>query len=198
MPRIKTFVWKLAHGSHALCPFCSLSEETATHLIWNCPKISHQWHLLLANMGLNPAFLNSLHNGAWLTSSFKVRAEDSWVKALIATLVWLIWKERCNWTVKSSRPNFNSLLPRALITCANFFKASSHKFKEFSYHRINQTSISVYTDGSWNSASKMAGLGFAIITNPGHILLAGSDCSLMDNPIQAAINLALKECISHN
>lgn len=47
----------------------------------------------------------------------------------------------------------------------------------------------------------MAGFGFVIITNAGHILLASSNCSLMDSPIQAefaAINLALVKCISHN
>lgn len=90
MPRIKTFVWKLTHeklvtgaylhqlniGPHTICPFCSLSDETATHLIWDCSKISSQWRMLFALLELNPDVFNSLHNGAWLTVSFKSRADD--------------------------------------------------------------------------------------------------------------------------
>lgn len=197
MPQIKTFVWKLAHRKlvtraylyhsnivpHTLCPFYSLSEETASHLIWNFSKVAHQWHLLLPNLGLNPAVLSSFQNVSWLTSSFKVKVGDSWVKAIVATLAWLIWKERCNWTFKSRRPNFNSLLPTALNTCANFFKASRFNYREYSNLMANQISISVYTDASWNIVSKLAGLGFVILANPGNILIVGSNCSLKDSPI---------------
>lgn len=215
IPRIKTFVWKLSHGKlvkgaylyhlnigpQVMCPFCSLFEETATHLIWNCPKVSLQWHLFLSNLGLNLAISNSLQNGSWLTSSFKARATDPWVKATISTLACYIWKERCNLIFKSKSPNFNILLQRSLRTCSEFLKASNHRLREFSSPRISQTSISIYTDASWNLDSKTAGLGFVIVTNAGHILLASSNYSMMDSPIQAkfaAINLALVECISHN
>lgn len=53
IPRIKTFIWKLAHGKltigallyalnvgpFTLCPFCGLAKKIARHIMWDCCKL---------------------------------------------------------------------------------------------------------------------------------------------------------------
>lgn len=123
MPRIKIFVWKLSHGKlitgvylyhlnldpHTLCPFCSFMDETQDHVIWNCSKLACYWQSLFGKLGLSTSAVNSLQSGNWLTIRFDSRDGDHWVKAMIAIVAWLIWKERCNLIFKNIPPNLNSI-----------------------------------------------------------------------------------------
>lgn len=117
LPRTKVFIWKLAHrklvtgsylyqlniGHFVNCLFCSLFEETAKHVIWNCSKLAPLWRDLLSRLGIVLFSAPALHTGHWLTSF-----RNPWIKAMIANLAWLIWKERCNLI-------FNDKLP--ILTC---------------------------------------------------------------------------------
>lgn len=65
MPRIKFFLWKLAHGrlSTGDClyhinigpkisyPLCGLVDETMAHLFWNFNKILHCWYEVFSRIG---------------------------------------------------------------------------------------------------------------------------------------------------
>ena len=105
-PRIKFFIWQTAHGkltTRALlyhlnigprtsCTLCGLEEETTSHLLWNCSKAVLLWYNLFTFLGFDTANICHLSSGHWLLHKNNSWAGDSMVKALIATVSWLIWK----------------------------------------------------------------------------------------------------------
>lgn len=186
IPRIKVFIWKLAHGKpptgaylydlnigpYSPCYFCELDTETANHVIWTCSKVNSCWSMILDFLGLshlNQSFLNS---GLWLTSTVNLPHKIQFDKALIGTSAWLIWKERCNLVFKKWRPNFNTILDRALSFCSVFDLNTKIHSREFSLIRNSHNTISVHTDASLNLKTQHCGLGFVIISNFNKILLA--------------------------
>lgn len=117
------------------------------------------------------------------------------MKALIATMASLIWKDHCNLIFNAKPPNLANILPCELSLCSDFFKASGHISREFSNHIKFQNSIIVYTDASWQISTNEAGLGFIIIANSCNILLAGCSRTKMDSSLKAelaAVNFALQ------
>lgn len=84
----RSYLYYLNVGPLSNCPFCSLFEETANHVIWNCIKLALYWNDLLLSLGLSPSLVSRLHLGLWLTSSL-----NPWAKAMIVALAWLIWME---------------------------------------------------------------------------------------------------------
>ncbi|XP_039127408.1 uncharacterized protein LOC120263528 [Dioscorea cayenensis subsp. rotundata] len=110
IPRVKTFIWKLAHGKlstgaylyslnigpYVNCYFCDLEEDSIDHTIWKCSKVKHIWDSILASMNICPPDLLFLSSGRWLTHWNHKRMENIKNKALITSAAWLIWKERCN------------------------------------------------------------------------------------------------------
>lgn len=77
-PRVKTFVWKLAHsklptcdifynlnfGPLTLCHFCQLVPKTATHIFWECPNTTSYWSTILHSIGLPSNFTANLVTGS--------------------------------------------------------------------------------------------------------------------------------------
>ena len=215
LPKIKLFIWQTAHGKlttnallyhlnigpHTLCTLCGLEEETAKHLLWGCSKTAPCWYNLFTFLGLDTANTHHLGTGQWLLHNDKSWAGTSRVKALIASVSWLIWKERCNKIFKNSDPKMENIVPRAWALCEDFFKASGHSYREVSKPLSHLNSIYIYTDASWNASDKEAGLGFIIILKPTTILLAGHTGNRVDSPFKAEIEamcLALTNCLANN
>ncbi|XP_039123366.1 uncharacterized protein LOC120259982 [Dioscorea cayenensis subsp. rotundata] len=218
LPRIKTFIWKLAHGKlptsdylYSLnigpptqCHFCGLVSESASHIIWNCYKIVPCWNSLCASFNLDFIILTGFSTSNWLTSRFTSKISDAFFKALIASIAWIIWKDRCNLIFKNWQPKYHTIYSRAWNYCRDFFKSIGKDIREFPYPSLTSSpwsSINLFTDASWSDSSVSCGLGFIAITNTGQILLAGSMKSNTDLPISAeidAIHFALDQCISKN
>ncbi|XP_039120499.1 uncharacterized protein LOC120256866 [Dioscorea cayenensis subsp. rotundata] len=213
VPRIKTFIWKLAHdklttgvylynlniGPYVSYPFCELYDDSASHLIWLCSKVQHCWTPILIRMNKDPLDLNFLCSGRWLEYYDRNRKDCDQVKALIATMAWIIWKERYNHIFQNANLNLVSIPVRAINHCNNFFR--DNNIREFSGPSLSPKSIFIYADASWTSASKCAGLGFIIVANPGLVLLAGASGTSHSTPLDAeidAICLALQHCKDFN
>ncbi|XP_039135862.1 uncharacterized protein LOC120273306 [Dioscorea cayenensis subsp. rotundata] len=211
IPRVKTFIWKLAHGklpTGALlyhlnigpfcpCPLCGLCEETSDHLLWKCGKVVHCWMDLFSKLNLNSDLLNSLSTGVWLDEFIFGRVSSSRVQALIATVAWLIWKQRCNLIFNNCVFDASSIVPRAWSLCSEL---DVLPFRECSSRSLNCT-ISIFTNASWTSSTSPAGMGFLIVANLTSILVAGSSGAKMDSPFMAelaAINRALQICKDFN
>lgn len=94
-------------------PFCGLEEETVDHLLWKCGKINPCWDNLMNRLGLSPYAFLHFGIGAWLTNNFGSHFSSSWAKVVIATVAWLICKQRCNLIFRKSPVNFKSIVPRA-------------------------------------------------------------------------------------
>ncbi|XP_039141285.1 uncharacterized protein LOC120278609 [Dioscorea cayenensis subsp. rotundata] len=203
IPRIKVHIWKLAHGKLSTysylynlnigrnnpCPLCGLEPETAVHLFWSCPKILLCWHDLFAKINLPSHFIDSLSTGAWLLT-----ISDPWSKALIATILWLIWKQRCNLVFRNEPLNTSVILPRAWAICTDFNRLAT---RECALLSSNSGSIVIFTDASWSVDSSAAGLGFLILTNSNRVLAACSRGISSSSPLQAkiaAINFAFNTC----
>ncbi|XP_039115912.1 uncharacterized protein LOC120251463 [Dioscorea cayenensis subsp. rotundata] len=213
LPRVRTFIWKLAHGKlpsgdylyglnigpFTLCHFCGLAPESASHTIWNCPKIMPCWISLCASFNLDPNVLAKFDTGIWLTNRFVSKNSDAFFKALIANLAWIIWKDRCNLIFKGWQPKYHSIFGRAWSYCTNFFNSIAKNIMEYSIPSCPLKNISLFTDASWSDSSPVScGLGFIAISNVGQVLLAGAmGCSSV-SPISAeiaAILFALDQCI---
>ncbi|XP_039143960.1 uncharacterized protein LOC120281070 [Dioscorea cayenensis subsp. rotundata] len=177
LPRTKTFIWKLGHGKlpsgdylynlnigpPSLCPFCGLAPETASHIIWNCCKIYPIWEFLCATFNLDPIIISGFCSSNWLTSRISSMFSNDFFKALIATIAWIIWKDRCNLIFKNWQPKFHTIYSRAWRLCQDFFKSVGKDFREFSYPSLSFSSwrsINLFTDASWSSSSVSCGLGF--------------------------------------
>lgn len=162
IPHIKSFIWKLALGKlvtsaylywlnigpHSLCAFCNLTEETTDHLLWFCLKNSGIWSILFMTLGLNPSTFELLTNGDWLTVNHKSWLSDSGVKTLIATVAWLIWKNRCNLIFNHHSPNYSNIIPRAWALCSKYFEASGKHYRQHPCHSNTHNSIHIFTDAS--------------------------------------------------
>lgn len=136
-PRTKIFVWKLAHGRLPTSAylydlnigprtpsyFCSLEPETTSHLIWNCSKIIPSWVSLLAALNLDTNHFVDFSSFAWLTCRFTSKNLVAFIKALVATTAWIIWKDRYNLVFKGWAPKFHSNFSRAWSYCTDYFKA---------------------------------------------------------------------------
>lgn len=204
LPHIKIHLWKLAHGKlptnaylynlnigpNNPCPLCRLEDETAEHAIWHCSKILQCWHDVSNNLGLPSCLSNSLSTGSWLVGIL-----DPWAKAIIATVTWLIWKQRFNTIFRNDPVNSSMIVTRAWSLCYDFRK-SSHRDRALLCANIN--TIHIFTDASWSPCSLFVGLDFLILTNSNCILAAGLKGTSASSQIQAeiaAINLALRTCI---
>lgn len=70
VPRVKVFIWKLAHGKlptrsylynlnlgpDSLCSFCGIHSDNAEHLIWNFRNSVSCWNNVLNWLGLDHSF----------------------------------------------------------------------------------------------------------------------------------------------
>ncbi|XP_039121964.1 uncharacterized protein LOC120258569 [Dioscorea cayenensis subsp. rotundata] len=193
LPRVKIFLLKLAHrrlstgeylyqlniGPKITCPLYGLADESAEHLIWNCCKIRHYWQ------------------DVWLLKNIYGRDVDLRAKAFIAFVAWIIWKSRCNLIFNNRPINFSSIVPNTWIVCYN---RSTYTFREFPKTSHLNKSITIFTDASWCEESRSSSLGFIILSNMNHILIAGAKDAVTSSPIMAkfaTINLALQFCISN-
>lgn len=174
------------------CPFCGLVEETTEHVIWKCEKVSFCWSELMVKFGLHANDYLHFSSGSWLLNNHGSKNESSWVKVLITTVFWLIWKQRCNLIFNQHPVNFNTVVPsRAWSLCSD---CNTHPFRECFKSNSSLTSITIYSDASWSLNSKSACLGFVIISNSHQILLAGALGATSESPIMvefAVANLAL-------
>ncbi|XP_039135378.1 uncharacterized protein LOC120272581 [Dioscorea cayenensis subsp. rotundata] len=212
LSRVKVFLWKLAHGRlstggylfqlnigpRTTCPLCGLTDETTEHLIWNYSKISQCWHEVFARIGWNQNDILTLSSGSWLLKNIHGRDLDLRAKALIAAIAWLIWKSRCKLIFNNQPINFSSIVPNAWNLYCN---RPTFTFREFPRTSQSNNSIKIFTDASWCMESRLAGLGFIIISNVNQILIAGAIAAVATSPIMAeivAINLALQLCISND
>lgn len=112
-------------------------------------------------------------------------------KALIASVAWIIWKIRCNLIFKNSLINYNTIVAKAWSTCLDF---NIYFIREFPKPSLSNNGIIIFTNASWCSNPISSGLGFIIIANMNHILLAGAMGAATSSRIMAefvAINLAL-------
>lgn len=156
---------------------------------------------MLIRMNRNPLDLNFLCSGKWLFYNGRNRKDNNQIKTLIATITWIIWKERCNHIFKNNQPNLGSILSRAYTYCENFYIANGNNNREYSIPSQSYKSIFFFTDASWNSFSENKGLGFLIITNSGMVLLAGSLGTNYSSPLNAeidAICMGLQLCKDNN
>lgn len=157
-------------------------------------KITLLWIDLLSRLGISLSFMQTLHIGQWLLSS-----PSPWTKALIAMVVWLIWKARCNLIFKTWNPHLNTIISRAWSLCSDFFNASSKITRESSSLLLTTNSILIFSDASRVESSGDSGLGFLVVSHSGFILLASCDHAYLDSPLQAelaAILLALRLCVN--
>lgn len=181
LPRIKTFVQKLAHGKlptgddfygldidpFTQCHFCGLVSESASHIFWNYCKIVPCWNTLCATFNLDSIILNELSSGCWLTQRYTFKNSNAFFKALIATIAWIIWKDRCNLVFKGWAPKYHTIFSRAWSYCLNFFNSTGNNIREYSDFFCPWKTINLYTDASWTDSPAGCGLGFIAITNTG-------------------------------
>lgn len=165
--------------------------STSSGTVLNLPPL---WRDLLSRLGIVLFSAPALHTGHWLTSF-----RNPWIKAMIANLAWLIWKERCNLIFNDKLPHLDLLISRAWSLSSDYQKNSCNPLRESSKLHITHNSITIYSDASWSAASNIMCLGFIIISNSGIVLLAGCEGTSLDSPLKAkvaAINLALHWCLT--
>lgn len=101
MPRVKIFIWKLAHGripTGALLyqlnigpissfTLCGLWEKNSDHSLCKCCKVKLGVGMsFFIKLDLNTDMINSLSIGGWLVENNFDRVLGPWVEALIATV----------------------------------------------------------------------------------------------------------------
>lgn len=151
------YLYTLNIGPNTPCNLCGLHPETMEHLFWSFLKILHCWQELFDKLGLNSSMIHLLNSG---TRLWQIR--DCWAKALIATITWLIWKQHCNLVFRNEPLNPNVIIPRPWSLCVEFSRQS---IREYDFLWANSSFICIFIDASWSTNSRLAGLGFSIITN---------------------------------
>lgn len=209
VPRVKLFIWKVAHGKlptgaylynlnlgpETCCHFCGIHSETIEHLLWYCRCSRLCWNTIFSWLGLHHSFIYQLANGSWVSSNFNCRFNCDFARSILANVAWLIWTTRCNLIFQHIDPNFNSIPSRAWAFVQNYFTAKNpFRWRAPFPRRPTKLSLIVSTDAAWDHLSGMAGFGFIIHTNLHIVLLAGAAGDFCSSPLEAefrAIYLAL-------
>ncbi|XP_039135720.1 uncharacterized protein LOC120273142 [Dioscorea cayenensis subsp. rotundata] len=176
VPRVKVFLWKLAHGKLptgnylfnlnigpvSLCHFCNIHPENSTHLFWECRNSVSCWLITLNWLGLDHSFLTQLKQGSWLTCNLHCNIKCDFAKAFLASVAYHIWSARCNFLFRQISANFNLIPSKAWSATHDYFTAHGLIQTHFSiYSRPAQLSISVSTDAAWDSNSGSVGVSCA-------------------------------------
>lgn len=212
IPRIKLFVWKVAHGKLpisaslynlnpgpiSVCHFCGLHPETTDHLLWYCRCSLICWNTVFCKLGLDSNFINLLAQGSWLTTNFNCNTNCDFARAVFASFAWLIWTSRCNFIFKQLAPNFPAIPDKAWSFAHNVFTAKGLSgLRTPSFSRPSKLSIFVSTNAAWDLRSGSAGYGFIIYTNFNSVLLAGAAGEHCSSSLEAelkAIAFLLRHC----
>ncbi|XP_039128406.1 uncharacterized protein LOC120264644 [Dioscorea cayenensis subsp. rotundata] len=215
-PRVKIFVWKLAHGKlptgnylyninigpDTSCTLCGLFPETADHLLWHCRWAISCWDTIFTWLGLDHSFHILLCNGSWLTCNFLCAFSCDFARALIALVAWHIWTVRCHKIFRHSLPNFSQIPSKAWASAHDYFSVHGFLCRNLTRGLIPfHPALWVFSDAAWDPLTGKAGFGFIITTNRNIILLAGAAGDTCASSIDAelhAIHLALTHCCSNN
>ncbi|XP_039134322.1 uncharacterized protein LOC120271710 [Dioscorea cayenensis subsp. rotundata] len=153
VPRVKVFMWKLAHGKlptaaylfnlnigpASLCHFCNIHPENSTHLFWECRN-----------------------SGTWITCNLHCNTSCDFAKAFLASVAYHIWTARCNFIFRQISANFNLIPSKVWTATHDYFSAHDLIHKHISIlSRPAQLSISVSTDAAWDPHSGTAGVSCA-------------------------------------
>ncbi|XP_006603059.1 plastidic glucose transporter 4 isoform X1 [Glycine max] len=115
--------------SDSLCPFCSIKDETASHLFFECSKIQHLWWESQSWIGtsgaypINPRHHFLQHNIGMKGGKIYKRWKCWWV-----ALNWSIWQQRNKVIFMNAPFNGSKLLEDALFVAWTWFRAMEENF----------------------------------------------------------------------
>lgn len=164
-PRVKTFMWKLAHNKIPTCDvfynlnfgprtyyhFCHLVPETSARIFWGCPYIINCWKSSLNSLGLSEAFISTLRSGNWLVFPFKLSCNINLGRAVIAITHWQIQKARCNIIFKYLPLNLDLIHRKVWCLALEYAKHPKPPHRELSLSNTLDP-ITIFSDASWTSA----------------------------------------------
>ena len=112
----------------SLCPFCSIKEETASHLFFDCSKTQHFWWESLSWIGTSGAYpinprLHFLQHNNGMKGGKKYNRWKCWWVALN----WSIWQHRNKIIFTNAPFNGSNLLEDALFLAWTWFRTMEKK-----------------------------------------------------------------------
>ena len=157
------FLYNLNIGPQLACPLCGLTKETADHILWSCRFTRECWLLMEAITGINMQSCINFTEGSWLTHNWASRGDKHFIKALMATGAWTIWKARCNlvFCKKSVLPS--QVESNAVQSMMEYSRRSRAPIKEFLTTLTLSYSVMVLCDASWTDAHAPVALDLLLL-----------------------------------
>ncbi|KAM2244521.1 hypothetical protein ACFXTI_005579 [Malus domestica] len=138
-PKVRHFMWRLAHGALAtfekmyvrklastpLCPICQKQEESLEHLFLMCSWVEPIWFGGMLNLRIDRSSISSWLN--WFLSVASCRygsKEERWeILSYIAVSCWHIWTARCKFLFQQVNLNPYQVLMAIRTARGKFLEA---------------------------------------------------------------------------
>lgn len=204
-PRLRVFLWKLAHGAVPLgkimsdrihrgdprCQMCGQSDEDALHLAFLCPFSRGCW--LAGRLAIRTdGFTSSIQNS--LLMLVKLVPPELWQEVVMS--LWSIWRCRNNLVFQGKIPSFADFAHfNNQIRVENMLASSRAKMSNPIQGMVPLSTTGAlssticHIDGSW-SFGWIGGMGFIFHTN-GALVVYKTARTMACCPIQAEA-IALK------
>lgn len=89
------FSYSLNLGPQSMCPFGGLCEEKIEHIMWECRVNGKCWEMVENYACVKMGDAGMFVEGSWLTRYWHTMVGSYFLKGLIATYAWALWKTRC-------------------------------------------------------------------------------------------------------
>ncbi|KAM1776455.1 hypothetical protein ACFX15_042380 [Malus domestica] len=220
-PKVRHFMWRLAHGALAtfekmyvrklastlLCPICQKQVESLEHLFLMCSWVEPIWFGGMLNLRIDRSSISSWLN--WFLSVASRRygsKEERWeILSYIAVSCWHIWTARCKFLFQQVNLNPYQVLMAIRTARGKFFEAkgASAIMSSDALPMIGQEVrwsppplhfFKVNVDASWNSSS-LSGFVGVVIRAEGGTFVAARRESISASSVASAEAFALvKSC----
>ncbi|KAJ4801818.1 Ribonuclease H-like superfamily protein [Rhynchospora pubera] len=195
-PRVITFLWRCLHdalpvmkrlnkifkNTNPVCFRCGQKEETVKHVIFDCPSSRALWFASELNIITDRLPQELSHIVAYVMENFY---EDE--KKIFFSIMWQIWKGRCDFWFKGTKFEIDNILVRVKSTVyTNIREVLCDKgFKnQITHYELPAAAALLLVDGSWDMDKRM-GLAVLIYDSHGNLYHAQSKSGIANDSFVA-------------
>lgn len=163
-PAVKIFIWKAAQSIlpnnmrvaailpeiNTNCKFCNERQEALTHLFLYCSYVKQVWMHFNFDMQFIKDGTNNFHD--WLSNCFQNANRGGYGidwQVLCSTIIWHIWKARCDITFKKKRRD-SEVTDNNIIKFINSYETvhkSDYDIMHILYYNpLNDETLKITTD----------------------------------------------------
>lgn len=137
IPRVKHFVWRAMNKAlatmenlyqrkcspHPLCPICNAEVESVEHALLLCPWVRATWFGCPLGLCVDHSCVKRIE--IWFESLLNSSHQEAKAtQALVANVLWYIWKARCKWVFENEPPNPWHVIETSTRLSLNFREAN--------------------------------------------------------------------------